>query len=68
MFDRWWSELKARVAALGQRPFLRRTLPHLIERAGTYWELMRFHRPIGTLLLLCLLLGALPVNLCAMFA
>lgn len=59
MFDRWWSQLIARIDALTRGPFFRSTLPHLTERSATYWELMRFHRPIGTLLLLWPTLWAL---------
>jgi 4-hydroxybenzoate polyprenyltransferase len=59
MFDQWADKLIERWARLMGGPLMQQHLPFLFDRVHQYWLLMRFHRPIGTLLLLWPTLWAL---------
>ena len=59
MFDQWAAKLMERWTQFLKGPLVQRTLPFVADRVHQYWLLMRFHRPIGTLLLLWPTLWAL---------
>jgi len=59
MFDEWAARIAERWKVFMKGSFVRGTLPWLADRIRNYWVLLRFDRPIGTLLLMWPTLWAL---------